>query len=117
MAVFTDCELTETVYGPDPTFPDVPEIFRHVEQNNYNGLVFNVYREEFDDCKTEDERQARIAEYKATGNAYYKQTTINEFIKNYLDVFKLYNQGAFSKEIYEAAVDGLLKKTDIDFLL
>lgn len=43
--------------------------------------------------------------------------SIDRLMSNYLDVFKLYNQGAFSKEIYEAAVDGLLQKADIDFLL
>lgn len=117
VAVFTDCELSETVYGPDPIFPEVPGDYKHVEENHYNGLVFNIYREEFSDCKTDLEVQARLAEYRDAGNAYYKQTAINEFIKNYLDVFKLYKQGAFSKEIYEAAVDGLLQKVDIDYLL
>lgn len=118
-AIFTDCELEETVYYTPETRPPhiMDGVIKASQKHTYKGLVFNIYREEFDDCKTSVDRQARIAEYKVTGNAYYKPSTINEFIKNYLAVFKLYKQGAFSKEIYEAAVDGLLQKADIDYLL
>lgn len=106
-AIFTDCELPENVYTPDPIFPE--QISSCFKANKYKALVFNIFRGE------PDGHGAGIVD--STLNASLKQFTVNEFIKNYLEVFKLYSQGILSKEIYEITVEGLLQKTDIDYLL
>ena len=86
-------------------------------KHEYKGLVFNIYQEDFSNCMNDQETQDKISLYESLGNDSYKAKAINEFINGYIEIYRLYKTNVMSEAVYRAAVDGLLNKADIDFLL
>ena len=118
-AVFVDCELSETVYYNSKNRPSylMPGTSSQKVKHEYKGLVFNIYQEDFSNCMNDQETQDKISLYESLGNDSYKAKAINEFINGYIEIYRLYKTNFMSEAVYRAAVDGLLNKADIDFLL
>lgn len=118
-AVFVDCELSETVYYNSKNRPSylMPGKSSESVKHKYKGLVFNIYHEDFSDCDNDQDEIAKMSLYETVGNDSYKAKAINEFINGYIEIHKLYTGNVITESVYLAAVDGLLNKADIDFLL